>query len=69
MTGVTAFTFLGLLEEDEKDHGTIMRKWRGSSLVTWVMEAGLGRWRLPAFIIIKRRVGFIFSFRKAIGNR
>ena len=69
MTGVTAFTFLGLLEEDEKDHGTIMRKWRGSSLVTWVMEAGLGRWRLSAFIIIKRRVGFIFSFRKAIGNR
>ena len=28
MTGVTAFTFLGLLEEDEKDHGMIMRNWR-----------------------------------------
>jgi len=54
MTEVTAFTFLGFLEEDEKDCGMIMRKWRGSSLVTWMMEAGLGHWRLSAFIKIKR---------------
>ena len=54
MTGVTALPSLGFLQEDEKDHRMIMRKWRGSSMVTWMMEAGLGRWRLFAFIKIKK---------------
>ena len=66
---MTAFPSLGFLEEDEKDHGMIMRKWRGSSMVTWMMEAGLWRWRLFAFIKIKKGSLVILSFRKAIGNR